>query len=239
MTINGPAPVISPCSSPRPNGDLVESRRNSAARFRPTSQGGAGSNETCFRSSLAAVSLRHVEFTTRDCRVGIRSRSAVITSASRLHAGATGGFHVVERLCLPGMFARAESLSMSSGHVFRSSSIADSTRSSSRSRVFPPQMGDGMRDVFGASPIPAFQIAHANQRTLVDLGRIQKQSHPNGHGTVLSYINATNSCHTNGADEPFTTPARNTPARLARAIDFLEETGIFHHTMNMLAGRPA
>ena len=41
----------------------------------------------------------------------------------------------------------------------------------------------GMRDVFGAGPrAQLLQIAHTNQRPLVNRRRIQKQSHPDGHG---------------------------------------------------------
>ena len=56
---------------------------------------------------------------------------------------------------------------------------------------------------------------------------------------MLSYMNATNSCHSNSADEPFTTPSEEW-IRLAahgQAI-LLEESGIFKHTMNMLSGSP-
>src|SRR5262249_56266024 len=56
---------------------------------------------------------------------------------------------------------------------------------------------------------------------------------------ILSYMNATNSCHSNSADEPFTTPSQEW-IRLAahgQAI-LLEESGIFKHTMNMLSGSP-
>jgi len=56
---------------------------------------------------------------------------------------------------------------------------------------------------------------------------------------MLAYMNATNSCHSNSADEPFTTPSEEW-IRLAahgQAI-LLEESGIFKHTMNMLSGSP-
>jgi methylmalonyl-CoA mutase len=52
-------------------------------------------------------------------------------------------------------------------------------------------------------------------------------------------MNATNSSHSNSADEPFTTPSEEW-IRLAahgQAI-LLEESGIFKHTMNMLSGSP-
>jgi methylmalonyl-CoA mutase len=56
---------------------------------------------------------------------------------------------------------------------------------------------------------------------------------------MLAYMNATNSCHSNSADEPFTTPSEEW-IRLAshgQAI-LLEESGMFKHTMNMLSGSP-
>ena len=56
---------------------------------------------------------------------------------------------------------------------------------------------------------------------------------------MLAYMNGTNSCHSNSADEPFTTPSEEW-IRLAahgQAI-LLEESGLFKHTMNMLSGSP-
>src|SRR5207248_7810534 len=56
---------------------------------------------------------------------------------------------------------------------------------------------------------------------------------------MLAYLNATNSCHSNSADEPFTTPSEEYVrlAAQAQAI-LLEETGLFKHTMNLLSGSP-
>src|SRR5207237_9676185 len=56
---------------------------------------------------------------------------------------------------------------------------------------------------------------------------------------VLAYVNATNSCHSNSADEPFTTPSEEYVrlAAQAQAI-LLEESGLFKHTMNLLSGSP-
>src|SRR5207247_8389233 len=56
---------------------------------------------------------------------------------------------------------------------------------------------------------------------------------------MIANMNGTNSCHSNSADEPFTTPSEEW-IRLAahgQAI-LLEESGIFKHTMNMLSGSP-
>jgi methylmalonyl-CoA mutase len=56
---------------------------------------------------------------------------------------------------------------------------------------------------------------------------------------MLAYMNATNSCHSNSADEPFTTPSEEYVrlAAQAQAI-LLEESGLFKHTMNLLSGSP-
>src|SRR5438046_312134 len=56
---------------------------------------------------------------------------------------------------------------------------------------------------------------------------------------MMAYINATNSCHSNSADEPFTTPGEEC-VRLgahAQAI-LLEESGLFKSMMNALSGSP-
>ena len=56
---------------------------------------------------------------------------------------------------------------------------------------------------------------------------------------MLAYLNYTNSCHSNSADEPFTTPTEEY-VRLAshgQSI-LLEESGVFKHTMNLLGGSP-
>jgi methylmalonyl-CoA mutase cobalamin-binding domain/chain len=56
---------------------------------------------------------------------------------------------------------------------------------------------------------------------------------------MLACMNATNSCHSNSADEPFTTPSEEYAryAAHAQAI-LLEESGLFRHMMNTLQGSP-
>ena len=56
---------------------------------------------------------------------------------------------------------------------------------------------------------------------------------------MLAYINNTNSCHSNSADEPFTTPGEEYVrlAANAQAI-LLEESGLFKHMMNALGSSP-
>ncbi len=56
---------------------------------------------------------------------------------------------------------------------------------------------------------------------------------------VLAYLNATNSCHSNSADEPFTTPSEEYARYAAHAQGILlEESGLFKHMMGTLAGSP-
>jgi methylmalonyl-CoA mutase cobalamin-binding domain/chain len=56
---------------------------------------------------------------------------------------------------------------------------------------------------------------------------------------VLACLNATNSCHSNAADEPFTTPSEEYARYAAHAQGILlEESGLFKHMMSTLAGSP-
>lgn len=56
---------------------------------------------------------------------------------------------------------------------------------------------------------------------------------------LIAYANATNSCHSNSADEPFTTPTEEYVRLASHAQSILlEESGLFKHTMNLLAGSP-
>src|SRR5207249_9415345 len=98
----------------------------------------------------------------------------------------------------------------------------------------------GMRDDFGAGErtqlfrlhtqtsgrsLIAHEFKNNLTRTTVEL--------------LLAYINATNSCHSNSADEPFTTPGEEYVrlAAHAQAI-LLEESGLFKFMMNTLSGSP-
>ena len=56
---------------------------------------------------------------------------------------------------------------------------------------------------------------------------------------MLAYINATNSCHSNSADEPFTTPSEEYVRLAANAQAIvLEESGLFKYIGNVFAGSP-
>ncbi|HYY14237.1 MAG TPA: methylmalonyl-CoA mutase family protein [Chthoniobacterales bacterium] len=98
----------------------------------------------------------------------------------------------------------------------------------------------GMRDVFGAGPKAQLFKLHTQTsgRSLI-AAEFRNNVTRTAAELMLAYMNATNSCHSNSADEPFTTPSEQW-IRLAshsQAI-LLEESGIFKHTMNMLSGSP-
>ncbi len=98
----------------------------------------------------------------------------------------------------------------------------------------------GMREVFGAGPKGQLYKLHTQTsgRSLI-AAEFKNNLTRTAAELILSYMNATNSCHSNSADEPFTTPSEEW-IRLAahgQAI-LLEESGIFKHTMNMLSGSP-
>jgi methylmalonyl-CoA mutase len=98
----------------------------------------------------------------------------------------------------------------------------------------------GMRDVFGAGPRawPLKLHTQTSGRSLIARS-FKNNLTRTAVELVLAAMNATNSCHSNAADEPFTTPSEEY-ARLAanaQAI-VLEESGLFRHMMNTLAGSP-
>jgi methylmalonyl-CoA mutase len=98
----------------------------------------------------------------------------------------------------------------------------------------------GMRDVFASGPRAQLLKLHTQTsgRSLI-AAEFKNNLTRTAAELMLAYMNATNSCHSNSADEPFTTPSEEW-IRLAahgQAI-LLEESGIFKHTMNMLSGSP-
>jgi methylmalonyl-CoA mutase len=97
-----------------------------------------------------------------------------------------------------------------------------------------------MREVFGAGPRAQMFKLHTQTsgRSLI-AAEFKNNLTRTAAELMLAYMNGTNSCHSNSADEPFTTPSEEW-IRLAahgQAI-LLEESGIFKHTMNMLSGSP-
>jgi methylmalonyl-CoA mutase len=98
----------------------------------------------------------------------------------------------------------------------------------------------GMRDAYSAGPRGQLFKLHTQTsgRSLI-AAEFKNNLTRTAAELMLAYMNATNSCHSNSADEPFTTPSEEW-IRLAahgQAI-LLEESGIFKHTMNMLSGSP-
>jgi methylmalonyl-CoA mutase cobalamin-binding domain/chain len=98
----------------------------------------------------------------------------------------------------------------------------------------------GMRDVFGGDRRAQLFKLHTQTsgRSLIaadwrnNLTRTAVE-------IVLACMNATNSCHSNSADEPFTTPSEEYARYAAHAQSIvLEESGLFKHMMNTLSGSP-
>src|SRR5881394_3634627 len=108
------------------------------------------------------------------------------------------------------------------------------------SRVSRKIWAIGMRDVFGANARGQMFKLHTQTsgRSLI-AAEFKNNLTRTAAELMLAYMNGTNSCHSNSADEPFTTPSEEW-IRLAahgQAI-LLEESGIFKHTMNILSGSP-
>src|SRR6201988_2854321 len=98
----------------------------------------------------------------------------------------------------------------------------------------------GMRDVFGASPRGQMFKLHTQTsgRSLI-AAEFKNNLTRTAAELMLAYMNGTNSCHSNSADEPFTTPSEDYVRLASHAQSvILEETGLFKHTMNMLSGSP-
>jgi methylmalonyl-CoA mutase len=98
----------------------------------------------------------------------------------------------------------------------------------------------GMRDVFHAGPRAQLLKLHTQTsgRSLVAQG-FKNNLTRTALELVLAYANATNSCHSNSADEPFTTPAEEYVRLAAHAQSIvLEESGLFKQMMNALGGSP-
>jgi len=97
-----------------------------------------------------------------------------------------------------------------------------------------------MRDVFAADePAQRFKLhIQTSGRSLIARA-FQNNLTRTATELILAYMNGANSCHSNSADEPFTTPSEQY-VRLAASSQavLLEETGLFKFMMNTLAGSP-
>jgi methylmalonyl-CoA mutase len=97
-----------------------------------------------------------------------------------------------------------------------------------------------MRDVFHAAPPACLFKLHTQTsgRSLI-AHEYKNNLTRTALELLLACVNATNSCHSNSADEPFTTPSEEYVrlAAHAQAI-LLEESGLFKFMMNALSGAP-
>ena len=97
-----------------------------------------------------------------------------------------------------------------------------------------------MRDVFGAgAQAQRFKLhTQTSGRSLIS-AEFKNNLTRTAVELMLAYINATNSCHSNSADEPFTTPGEEWSRLASNAQSILlEESGLFRHMMNALGGSP-
>jgi methylmalonyl-CoA mutase len=97
-----------------------------------------------------------------------------------------------------------------------------------------------MRDVFGGDEsAQRFKVhTQTSGRSLI-ANEFKNNLTRTAIELMLAYINGTNSCHSNSADEPFTTPSQEYVRLAAHAQGILlEESGLFKHTMNLLSGSP-
>jgi methylmalonyl-CoA mutase len=98
----------------------------------------------------------------------------------------------------------------------------------------------GMRDVFRAGKkAQVFKLhTQTSGRSLI-AAEFKNNLTRTAIELLLAYVNATNSSHSNSADEPFTTPTEEYVRLASHAQSILlEESGLFKHTMNLFAGSP-
>ncbi len=98
----------------------------------------------------------------------------------------------------------------------------------------------GMRDVFGADAKAQRLKLHTQTsgRSLI-AAEFQNNLTRTAVELMISYMNYTNSCHSNSADEPFTTPTEKYALLASHGQSIiLEESGVFKHMMNMFGGAP-
>src|SRR5258708_10007319 len=97
-----------------------------------------------------------------------------------------------------------------------------------------------MRDVFGGNERTQLFRLHTQTsgRSLI-AHEFENNLTRTAIELMLACANATNSCHSNSADEPFTTPSEEYVRLAAQAQSILlEESGLFKWMMNTLGGSP-
>jgi methylmalonyl-CoA mutase len=98
----------------------------------------------------------------------------------------------------------------------------------------------GMKEAFGAGPKAQILKLHTQTsgRSLI-AAEFQNNLTRTAVELMLAYLNYTNSCHSNSADEPFTTPTEKYAKLASHGQSILmEESGLFKHTMNLFGGAP-
>ena len=245
MTISGPAPIIMAMY-------IAAAKRRFGPKVVPNLRGTIqadifkevqAQNETIFptEASLRFL-LDMIEWTTAHMPrwypvsiSGYHIGEAGSTPVQQAAYTLSNGFAYVEMLCARGVpvdqFAPRLSFFLDCGLDVEYIAL---------SRVSRKIWAIGMRDVFGASSRGQMFKLHTQTsgRSLI-AAEFKNNLTRTAAELMLAYMNGTNSCHSNSADEPFTTPSEEW-IRLAahgQAI-LLEESGIFKHTMNMLSGSP-
>jgi methylmalonyl-CoA mutase len=98
-----------------------------------------------------------------------------------------------------------------------------------------------MRDVFAAPEKARLLRLHTQTsgRSLVSAA-FRNNLTRTAAELMVAYAGNTNSCHSNSADEPFTTPTEEYVRLASQAQSILpEESGLFRHLMNLFTGGPA
>ncbi len=240
MTINGPAPILLAM--------YVAAAKGRRARLRGTIQADIlkevqAQNEIIFPLDASLRFLTDmVEWTTEHMPrwypisiSGYHMAEAGATAVQQAAFTLSNGFTYVERFQQRGMdvnrFGPRLSFFLDCGLDLEYLALA---------RVCRKLWAIGMRDVFGAGgPAQRFKLhTQTSGRSLV-AHEFKNNLTRTAIELLIAYLNATDSCHSNSADEPFTTPSEEY-VRLAaqsQAI-LLEESGLFKHTMNLLSGSP-
>ena len=245
MTINAPAPVILAmyvASAKRRLGS------RSLRKLRGTLQADIlkevqAQNEIIFPLEASLRFLADtISFTTRNMPrwypvsiSGYHIAEAGATPVQQAAFTLSNGFAYVELLCRSGLdvdqFGPRLSFFLDCGLDIEYAALA---------RVCRKIWAIGMRDVFKAGERGQLFKLHTQTsgRSLI-AQEFKNNITRTAVELMLAYINATNSCHSNSADEPFTTPDEEYVriAAHAQAI-LLEETGIFNTMMNTFAGAP-
>jgi methylmalonyl-CoA mutase len=245
MTISGPAPIIMAMY-------IAAAKRRFGAKVVPKLRGTVqadifkevqAQNETIFPTEASLRFLTDmVEYTTREMPrwypisiSGYHIGEAGSTPVQQAAYTLSNGFAYAEMFVARGMsvdqFGPRLSFFLDCGLDVEYIALARVSR-----RIW----AIGMRDAFGAGPRGQMFKLHTQTsgRSLV-AAEFKNNLTRTAAELMLAYMNATNSSHSNSADEPFTTPTEEW-IRLAahgQAI-LLEESGIFKHTMNMLSGSP-